>query len=178
MLARIDANGGAQMTASHRRIGRRLAAALATIALVWVTPVGLTADDDGKGPHIVGAWRLTINPGTPGEFYALVNYHGDQTQSATSSLVFLSPAKGAWKKIPGRGRFAITHATFWDCPGRIPGCVDGVFDAVINTRGTVQVADDDTLSGTLSSEFVLLDGTPLFSTRGAFIGTRMKVVAE
>ncbi len=166
------------MRVARSRMGLGMTIAAWTV-MSWCaasTPARADDDDERENPRLAGAWQILVNPG-PQQFHGLVIYHRDNTQSATTTLPFLSPAKGVWKKLPGRGRYAITHETFWDCPSALPPCT-GVFEAVIRTRGTVQVADDDTLSGTLSSDFLLLDGTLLFQTRGSFIGTRMRVVPE
>jgi hypothetical protein len=168
------------MAASRNRtlgVGLAIGCTLALLCAGAAVPLA-AQQNEREDDQLVGTWRLTINPGTPGEFFVLVTYHRDNTQAATTTLTFLSPAFGVWKKIPGAGLFGLTHESFWDCPSSIAGCVDGLLDARIVTRGTVQVWNAGTLSGSLSSEFLRLDGSLMFSTQATVTGTRMTLLSD
>lgn len=148
------------------------------IVLVCVAfPGPLLADDDSddNDARLVGTWRVTILPGIPVEFFGLTvfNQGGTATNRGSDTLA-VSDSNGVWKRIRGRGRFAATFEGFSDISA------DGMFDQRFQVCLTIQLLEDDTLTGTFTLEFLTLDGAILVvgPFTGTFEGTRMRVTRE
>jgi len=138
----------------------------------------LAADDhDDDAARLVGTWRTTVRfPGIPIDFFTLmvINPGGTMTDRfADGARTSLSC--GVWKKLRGRGRFAVTFDGFEDTDS------DGSFDRRFMVRVTIQLVDDDTWTATGTLDSLTLDGTTLLAAplSGTLVkATRMRVIRE
>jgi hypothetical protein len=161
---------------------------LSTIAVFWMVgllcgalPDAALAGDqvdqrNRKDGGLVGAWRITVFPGTPSEHFSVmtVNRGGTMTDRFASGPG-MSVASGVWTRIAGPGNFATTFEGFMDTDS------DGFFDQRFRVRLTIQLLDGDMLTFTGTTESLTLDGTTVLA--GPFPGilgqgTRMHVIPE
>jgi hypothetical protein len=148
------------------------------IALLCCALTGAVfADDDDEKvtTSLQGTWRVTVNPGTPQEFFSLVEFNKWGTMTEEASTPRHTTSIGVWKKIHGDRDFAATFELFLD------GDSDGFFDSRIRVRQTIHLLDDDTFTGTSTVDVLTLDGTTQLA--GPFPGiplegTRMRVMRE
>jgi hypothetical protein len=148
-----------------------------SIVLCCALTGAVFADDDDKRvtPSLQGTWRVTVNPGTPNQFFSLVEFNEGGTMTEEASTPRHTTSIGVWKKIGGHGNFAVTFELFLDSNS------DGSFDSRIRVRQTIHLLDDDTITGTSTVDVLTLDGTT--QVAGPFPGiplegTRMKVMRE
>ncbi|MCM3903521.1 MAG: hypothetical protein ND866_17595 [Pyrinomonadaceae bacterium] len=133
------------------------------------------AHDDEETPSLQGNWRVTVNPGTPQQFFSLMQFNQGGTMTEANSTPGKSMSSGVWKKIRGHRNFAATFEIFQD------GDSDGSFDSRIRVRLTIHLLDDDTIAGTSTIDVLTLDGTTQLA--GPFPGiplegTRMRAMRE
>jgi hypothetical protein len=146
------------------------------LACCGLTGTAFAHDDDEKSKSsLEGTWRVTILPGTPNQFFSLMEFNKGGTMTEASSIAANTTSIGVWKKISGHGNFAATFELFFDSDS------DGVIDSRYRVRLTIQLLDDDTITGTSTIEVLTLDGTT--PVAGPFSGiplggTRMKVMRE
>jgi hypothetical protein len=140
-----------------------------------VTGAVFAADDDERmNPSLQGTWRVTVNPGTPNQFFSLMTFNKGGTMTEEASTPRHTTSIGVWERIPGEN-FAATFELFQDSDS------DGSFDKRIRVRLTIHVWDSDTLTGTSTVDVLTLDGTTQLA--GPFSGfplegKRMKVLPE
>jgi hypothetical protein len=132
-------------------------------------------DEEGVTPSLQGTWRVTVNPGTPQQFFSLMEFNKGGTMTEANSTPGKTMSSGVWKKIRGHGNFAATFEVFQD------GDSDGSFDSRIRVRLTIHFLDDDTITGTSTVDVLTLDGTT--QVAGPFPGIplegkRMSVMRE
>jgi hypothetical protein len=143
------------------------AAAFAIVILGSPSPTAAQAPDTA---NLIGGWRVTVNPGTSDEAYAifLVNEGG------TVSLRIMDgdKADGVWIKT-ARRTFALTLDEFDDVDN------DGA-DERYRVRATIQLSDRNTFTATFTIDELSLDGSVVVEPegQGTFEGTRMGVVPE
>jgi hypothetical protein len=159
---------------------RHLVIVIFVLLVCTVRPSAVQAQQADTGEtQLVGAWRFTVNVGTPEEFFAVVVFHRDNTMSGSPSDKQLTPTLGVWEKLPGRGSFAATHEFFWDCPFAFLGCINGVVDRRIRVRETIHVLGDDRLTSSTTSDVLSLDGvTQFFQVQGMNEAVRIAVIPE
>ena len=126
-----------------------------------------------RGLH--GAWRVTVLPGTPQQFFSLMEFDKGGTMTEVSGLAENSTSAGVWEKLNGRGNFAATFELFTDSNA------DGILDSRFRVRLTIHLTDDDTFTGTSTLDVLTLDGAT--QVAGPFPGLplegrRMKVIRE
>jgi hypothetical protein len=122
-----------------------------------------------------GTWRVTVNPGTPQQFFSMMVFNEGGTMTEANSTPRKTVSSGVWKKLRGHGNFAATFEVFQDNNG------DGSFDSRIRVRLTIHLLDDDSIAGTSTVDVLTLDGTT--QVAGPFPGiplegTRMRVMRE
>jgi hypothetical protein len=132
-------------------------------------------DDERVTPSLQGTWRVTILPGTPQQFFSLMEFNKGGTMTEEASSPRHTTSIGVWKKIRGQGNFAATFELFQDSDS------DGSFDGRFRVRLTIHVLDDDTITGTFTVDVLTLDGTT--QVAGPFPGIalegkRMRVMPE
>jgi hypothetical protein len=132
-------------------------------------------DDDRMNPVLQGTWRITVNPGTPNQFFSLMTFNQGGTVTEEASTSRHTTSIGVWEKIHGHEDFAATFELFLDSDS------DGSFDRRIRVRQTIHLLDDDTLTGTSTIDVLTLDGTTQLAgpfSGIALEGKRMKVLPE
>jgi len=133
-------------------------------------------DDERATPSLQGTWRVTVNSGTPHQFFSLIVFNkGGTMTEANSSTPRITASGGVWKKIRGLGNFAATFEQFHDSDA------DGSFDSRNRIRLTIHLSDDDTITGTATVDVLTLDGTTQVAgpiPGLTFAGQRMRVVRE
>lgn len=132
-------------------------------------------DDERETTSLQGTWRVTILPGTPNQFFSLMEFDKGGTMTEASSIAANTTSIGVWKKIRGHGNFATTFELFFDSDA------DGIIDSRYRVRTTIHLLDDDTFTGTSTLDVLTLDGTT--QVAGPFPGlplegNRMKVMRE
>jgi hypothetical protein len=132
-------------------------------------------DDEPETPSLQGTWRVTVSPGTPQQFFSLVEFNKGGTMTEVASTPRHTTSIGVWKKIRGEGNFAATFELFLDSNS------DGSFDSRIRVRQTIHLLDDDTITGTSTVDVLTLDGTTQVAGPFPgipFEGKRMRVMRE
>jgi hypothetical protein len=132
-------------------------------------------DDEIMTPSLQGTWRVTVNPGTPNQFFSLMEFNKGGTMTEEASTPRHTTSIGVWKRISGHGNFAATFELFQDSDS------DGSFDSRIRVRLTIHLWDEDTITGTTTVDVLTLDGTT--QVAGPFPGfplegKRMRVLPE
>ncbi len=135
----------------------------------------VTPSSQRTWPGLQGAWRVTIGPGTPQQFFSLMEFNKGGTMTEVSSFPGNTTSNGVWKKIRGQGNFAATFELFFDSD------LDGINDGRFRVRLTIHLSDDDSISGTSTLDVLTLDGGTQLA--GPFPGIplegrRMRVVRE
>jgi hypothetical protein len=149
----------------------------------------VSADDDDEGvtPSLQGTWRVTVLPGTPNQFFSLMEFNKGGTMTEEASTPRHTTSIGVWKKIRGHenliglaqtgpvNHFAATFELFEDSDS------DGSFDVRLRVQLTIHLLDDDTITGTSTVDILTLDGTT--QVAGPFSGIplegkRMSVMRE
>jgi hypothetical protein len=124
---------------------------------------------DNAAVRLIGAWRVTVAPGTSEEHFAVLLVGEGGTASVR--VMDGDKADGAWIRT-ARRQFALTLDEFDDVDGNgVPG---------YRVRGTVQLLNRDTFVGTLTIDETSPDGGMVLEMERqfAFDGTRMTVVPE
>ncbi|MGH9958271.1 MAG: hypothetical protein ACREBC_14255 [Pyrinomonadaceae bacterium] len=132
-------------------------------------------DDERVTPSLQGAWRVTVSPGTPNQFFSLVEFNKGGTMTEVSSLAENTTSLGVWKKLRGQGNFATTFELFFDSNA------DGIIDSRFQVRTTIHLVDDDTFTGTATLDVLTLDGATQLAGPFSDIpleGRRMSVIRE
>ena len=148
-----------------------------SIVLCFALTGAVFADDDDEreSASLQGTWRVTVNPGTPLQFFSLVAFNKGGTMTEVASTPRHTTSIGVWKKIHGDGDFAATFELFLDSNS------DGFFESRIRVRQTIHLLDDDTFTGTSTVDVLTLDGTTLVAGPFpgiALEGKRMRVMPE
>jgi hypothetical protein len=133
-------------------------------------------DDDESGtPSLQGTWRVTVSPGTPNQFFSLMEFNKAGTMTEEASTPSHTTSIGVWEKIRGNEDFAATFELFQDSNS------DGSFDLRLRVRLTIHLLDNDTITGTSTIDVLTLDGTTVLAGPFSGIpleGTRRKVLRE
>jgi hypothetical protein len=111
------------------------------------------ADDEKVTPSLHGTWRVTVLPGSPNQFFSLMEFNEGGTMTEEASTPKHTTSIGVWKKIRGQEDFAATFEAFLDSNS------DGLFDSRIRVRLTIQLLDEDTFTATSTVDVLTLDGT-------------------
>jgi hypothetical protein len=132
-------------------------------------------NDEGVKPSLQGTWRVTVNSGSPQQFFSLMEFNKGGTMTEEASTPRHTTSIGVWKKISGHENFVATFELFQDSNS------DGSFDLRIRVRLSIQLLDDDTFTGTSTVDVLTLDGT--VQVAGPFPGiplegNRMRVRQE
>jgi len=141
-----------------------------------LTSAAFDDDDDEKlKSSLEGTWRVTVSPGTPQQFFSLMEFNKGGTMTEEASTPRHTTSIGVWKKIRGHENYAATFELFQDSNS------DGSFDLRLRVRLTIHLLDDDTIIGTSTIDVLTLDGTT--QVAGPFSGiplegTRMTVMPE
>lgn len=156
-------------------MGRVFCSLALCCALTGAGAVFADADDERETPNLQGTWRVTVLPGTPNQFFSLMEFNKGGTMTEAASTPRHTTSIGVWKKIRGQGNFAATFELFEDSNS------DGSFDSRLRVRLTIHLSDDDTITGTSTIDVLTLDGTT--QVAGPFPGfplegTRMRVMRE
>jgi hypothetical protein len=151
---------------------RVLVRALCATAVTIVT-LGSPQQSAAQAPdnaNLIGGWRVTVDPGTADEAFAvlLVNEGG----TATVRVLDGDNADGVWIRT-ARRTFALTLDEFDDVNS------DGA-DERYRIRATIRLLDRNMFTGTLTIDETSLDGSVVLEMEGqsSFEGTRMRVVPE
>ncbi len=157
-------------------IGRIFCSLALCCALTGAGAVFADDDDERVTPSLQGTWRVTVLPGTPNQFFSLMEFNKGGTMTEEASTPRHTTSIGVWRKIRGHGNFAATFELFEDSNS------DGSFDSRLRVRLlTIHISDDDTITGTSTIDVLTLDGTT--QVAGPFPGfppegTRMRVIRE
>ena len=137
-------------------------------------------DQDRDDATLVGTWRTSIMfAGVPFEFFTLDVFNEGGTMTSRFGGGPTGPGtsvgSGVWKKIAGRGNFAVTVEGFDDSGS------GGFFNRRFLVRYTVHLLDRERFTATATIENLTLDGTT--SLGPPFPGitieaTRMRVIRE
>lgn len=148
---------------------------LCTIALCFSLSNAVVAHSQDEGmASLEGTWRVTVLPGTPSQFFSLMQFNKSGAMTEEASSPGHTTSIGTWKRIQGHD-FGATFELFHDSDS------DGLFDKRLRVRITIQMVDADTITGTSTVDVLTLDGTS--QVAGPFpglplSGKRMSVIPE
>ena len=156
-------------------MGRLFCSLALCCALTGAGAVFADDDDERETPNLPGTWRVTVAPGTPNQFFSLMEFHNGGTMTEEASTPSHTTSIGVWKKTRGHGNFAATFELYQD------NNADGAFDIRLRVRLTLHILDDDAFTGTSTIAALTLDGAT--QVAGPFPGIplegkRMKVMRE
>ena len=140
-----------------------------------LSSAGFADDQDDRAvSNLEGTWRVTVLPGTPSQFFSLMEFNKGGTMTEEASSPGHTTSIGAWKRTDGHD-FAAMFELFQDSDG------DGLFDKRLRVRLTIHLIDADTISGSSTVDILTLDGTT--PVAGPFPGLpiegkRLKVIPE
>ncbi|HEX7295724.1 MAG TPA: hypothetical protein VF251_08240, partial [Pyrinomonadaceae bacterium] len=121
-----------------------------SVLLCCVISTAVFADGQDMAPTLEGTWRVTVLPGTPSQFFSLMQFNKDGTMTEEASSPSHTTSIGVWKKTQGHD-FAATFELFSDGNG------DGLFDTRLRVRLTIHVVDADSMTGTSTIDVLTLD---------------------